>query len=150
MQRRLTLLVFACAVAVGCTRPESRLQVERADTGAGFLFVSQGYDIFPARRPEGEAWREQDLRARLVSAGVCGDGYEIVERSESVTQGRVFDGRILTVTYRGHCGGMPAAAPAEPTAPLILPPVETLPLAPQAGPGDSTPAPLVPLDPAAG
>src|SRR3546814_4961540 len=64
MPRRLIPLALACALIAGCTTPESRLDLDSTDTGTEFLYVAEDYDLYPVRRPEGEAWRAQELRAR--------------------------------------------------------------------------------------
>lgn len=115
MHVRLLPLALGCAILAGCTTPHTSLRVENGEGGTGFLYVAESYDLYPTRRPEGEAWRLQDLRGRLTTAGACTEGYRVDDRAESLTSGRFFNGDIYRVTYRGHCGRHDApAAPAEP------------------------------------
>ena len=140
MNLRLIPLALACAVTAGCTTPETRLSVDGGESGTGFVFVSESYDLYPARRAEGEAWRQQDLRTRLTSAGVCSEGYEVEERQEGRTEGRFFNGDIYRVIYRGRCAAQsPMRAPAT-SAPTSPEPILSEPL-PDLGPRAPTPAP---------
>jgi len=134
MHLRLIPLALACAVTAGCTTPETTLRVDGTETGPGFVFVAEDYDLYPVRRAEGEAWRLQDLRGRLNSAGLCTEGYEVAEREESLTDGRFFNGDIYRVTYRGRCAAQ-SLAPATQPEPMYTPmpmedPVERLPQPP--------------------
>src|SRR3546814_14190416 len=112
MPRRLIPLALACALIAGCTTPESRLDLDSTDTGTEFLYVAEDYDLYPVRRPEGEAWRAQDLRARLADLGICGEGYRIDRRDEALKPGRFFSDDIFSVTYQGRCG-VATAAPGD-------------------------------------
>lgn len=116
MHCRIVLPILACVLLAACTAPASRFEWDRSGASSSFIFVAEDYDLFPARHPEGEAWREQELKARLAAANVCADTYTIDQRQESTTPGRFFNGDIFRVTYRGHCGTAEESVPGD--APL--------------------------------
>lgn len=116
MHCRIVLPILACVLLAACTAPASRFEWDRSGASSSFIFVAEDYDLFPARHPEGEAWREQELKARLAAANVCADTYTIDQRQESTTPGRFFNGDIFRVTYRGHCGTAGESVPGD--APL--------------------------------
>src|SRR3546814_621974 len=135
MPRRLIPLALACALIAGCTTPESRLDLDSTDTGTEFLYVAEDYDLYPVRRPEGEAWRAQELRARLADLGICGEGYRIERRDETLKPGRFFSDDVFSVTYHGQCAATVQIDTHEPPT-----------LAPMTGdPATSLPAPGAPM-----
>src|SRR3546814_17157322 len=99
MPRRLIPLALACALIAGCTTPESRLDLDSTDTGTEFLYVAEDYDLYPVRRPEGEAWRAQELRARLADLGICGESYRLERPDGTLKTGRFFRHARLSVPH---------------------------------------------------
>lgn len=146
MHCRIVLPILTCALLAACTAPASRFEWDRGGATNGFIFVSEDYDLFPARHPEGEAWRQQELKARLTAEGVCTDTYTIEQRQESTTRGRFFNGDIFRVTYRGHCGTSAGTLPGD--APLLEPmqPIRSPADPPPAGDTQIESTPLPPSD----
>lgn len=165
MTRGLLAVAVASGLLAGCAKPTDMFSAGQS-TPATFTYVAESYDLFPARRYEGEVRRLQDLQQYLASNNLCGEGYEVDSREEAAQAGnmitRSFHGTIFRVTYRGHCkyAGMPAAP--EPPAPdtalpatpgYVIP--ESVAPAPDpmyspASPGatlDPTPSDLAPYDP---